>query len=213
MKRIGILGGSFDPIHYGHLRLAIEATEFFQLDQLRWIPCLQQVHKTPHYANAAARLEMIALAIKNEPRFTIDDQEIVRNTPSYTLDTVRHLRQQFPKDALFLILGADSFLQLHTWEHWESLRNYVHLAIASRPHHTFSIATLTPELKNHVLQYHVKEPSNTLCGDILFFTIAALPISATELRNYLQKKKSIRYLVPDSVYDYINQYHLYESET
>ncbi|MGH8120697.1 MAG: nicotinate (nicotinamide) nucleotide adenylyltransferase, partial [Gammaproteobacteria bacterium] len=133
MKPIGILGGTFDPVHHGHLRLAIECCERLALAEVRLVPLRVPPHRKPPRASPEHRLAMLKLAAENKNNLIVDDSELRRKTISYTIDTVSTLRKSSGRTPLCLLLGTDAFNMLHTWHRWQALLDYVHVVIAERP--------------------------------------------------------------------------------
>jgi nicotinate-nucleotide adenylyltransferase len=131
-ERIGILGGTFDPVHEAHVALARTAADHLRLNQLRWIPAGMPWQKTGEMAMVRDRTAMVALAAEGDPRFKLDLMEALRPGPSYTIDTVKDLLQKHPKAELFLIIGQDQYARLHTWHNWRELLSRVTVAVASR---------------------------------------------------------------------------------
>jgi nicotinate-nucleotide adenylyltransferase len=210
-KTIGILGGTFDPIHFGHLRIALELHQQLRWQEVRFIPCRKPVlHKTTQ-ASAQQRLTMLRKAIKNQPGFVIDDRELRRDTPSYTIDTLISLREELGDVALCLILGSDSVNNLPSWHRWQELIRLAHLVIVPRPGHP--LLTSGPVAKL-IQQYRTVTPNqlqHNAAGRILITPLTPLPISATEIRRQITKGLSPRYLLPDAVYTYIQQQNLYKT--
>jgi len=134
---IGIFGGTFDPVHFGHLRSALEVKDIFGLDEVRLIPCAMPPHRESPAVTAAMRLQMLALAIKNQPGLTIDTRELDRyqlqQTPSYMVDTLESLRQEFSNETLLLFIGTDAFEHLTGWHQWQQLFDYAHIVVLTRP--------------------------------------------------------------------------------
>lgn len=130
---LGLLGGTFDPVHYGHLRLAEEAREALKLPELRWIPAGQPPHRTAPRTAAGHRLEMVRRAVAGNPAFTVDDAETRAPGPSFTVTTLERLRAALPDRPLVLLMGADAFLGLATWHRWRELLDLAHLGVATRP--------------------------------------------------------------------------------
>jgi nicotinate-nucleotide adenylyltransferase len=210
---LGILGGTFDPVHHGHLRLAEEVADACGLRRVLLIPAalpnLRDAPATP----AAHRLEMVRLAARGNARLAVDDRELKREGMSYTVDTLLQLRAELG-DALSvcLILGADAFLRLPRWSRWQQLFELCHVVVATRPGYdlTDSVAR-TPLLG---AQWHARRAlpaalSSRPAGAIARVDIPLLEISATHLRDRLLRGASVRYLLPDAVVDYIAAHHLY----
>jgi len=213
---IGILGGTFDPIHYGHLRLAEEMLELAHLQQIRFIPTGTPPHRDVPKVTAQQRSEMVKLAIADQSAFVLDEREVKRAQRCYTVDTLRELRAEFAvTQPLCLLMGGDAFLQLHTWREWEELFELAHIVVGFRPGFTLEerIHTAPAELQKHYrarlcsVQYLSQHPS----GGIAELAIPKLEISATLIRNRVAENRTIRYLLPHAVANYIHQHHLYTS--
>lgn len=209
---IGILGGTFDPIHVGHLRMAVEIQEAVQLQHVRFIPCRQPVHRTPPIASSDIRLQLLSLALADEPTFLIDDREIIRDTPSYMITTLQSLRADFPDTPLCLMMGLDVFLSLPSWHQWELILDYAHIIIAQRPpQHLTDIKpdhAVYPLFNKHV----VADPDalqQYRYGLIHCVTTTELMISATHIRSSIKQGHSPRYLLPDAVTHYLAQHRVY----
>ncbi len=213
-KAIGILGGTFDPIHFGHLRLAEEMLELANLQQIRFIPAGTPPHRDAPQVPALHRSAMVKLAISDQPAFVLDEREVRRTTPCYTVDTLRELRAELgAAQPLSLLMGGDAFLQLHTWHEWEQLFELAHIVVGFRPGFTLDdrIHTATPALRRHYQQRScaVANLAQQPSGGIVELAIPKLEISATLIRSRVAENRSIRYLLPNVVADYIHQHHLY----
>ncbi|OGS98480.1 MAG: nicotinic acid mononucleotide adenylyltransferase [Gallionellales bacterium RIFCSPLOWO2_12_FULL_59_22] len=212
---IGILGGTFDPIHFGHLRLAEEMLELANLRQIRFIPTGTPPHRDAPQVSAQHRSAMVRLAISGQPAFVLDEREVNRNTSCYTVDTLHELRAELgAAQPLCLLMGGDAFLQLHTWHEWEQLFGLAHIVVGYRPGFTLEerIHTATPVLCRHYQQRlcSVEALSQQPCGGITELAIPKLEISATDIRRRVAEGRTIRYLLPDAVSGYIYQHHLYQ---
>lgn len=187
VERVGIFGGTFDPVHHGHLLLAEAALEQLDLDRILFIPAALSPFKQdrPPGASAEQRLRMLRLATASEPRFGVDDREIHRDGPSYTLDTVRSLLGDHPGVRFLLLIGADNLAELERWHRIDELRNLVDFAVLDRG----------------------DDPGATECG----FPVVKrrVDLSSTEIRERLAKGLSIRLMVPAPVYDVIMSEHPY----
>lgn len=213
-KAIGILGGTFDPIHYGHLRLAEEMLELANLQQVRFIPAGTPPHRDPPRVSARHRSAMVQLAIADQPAFVLDAREVERTTPCYTVDTLRELRTEMgAEQPLCLLMGGDAFLQLHTWHEWERLFDLAHVVVGYRPGFTLEerIHTASPALRHHYQDRlcSAESLSQQAAGGIAELAIPKLEISATLIRSRVAENRSIRYLLPNTVDSYIHQHHLY----
>jgi nicotinate-nucleotide adenylyltransferase len=213
LKPIGILGGTFDPIHYGHLRMAQELLQALKLDEVRFIPAANPPHRDQPATSASHRAEMLRLAIAGNPQFRLDDRELQRSGPSYAVDTLLSLRAELGKGvSLSLLLGSDVFLGLTSWRRWDELLSLAHIVVAHRPHAAPSPENMAGPLKALWQQYNttsIEDLAKTSCGKILLHHITPLDISATQIREQLAQGSSPRYLVPESVIDYITTHQLY----
>jgi nicotinate-nucleotide adenylyltransferase len=214
-KAIGILGGTFDPIHYGHLRLAEEMLELANLNQIRIIPAGTPPHRDAPQVSAQHRSAMVRLAIADQPAFVLDAREVERVGKCYTVDTLRELRAELGTDQpLCLLMGGDAFFQLDTWHEWEHLFGLAHIVVGYRPGFTLEdrIHIAAPELRRHYQQRLCTADvlSQQPAGGIAELAIPKLEISATLIRSRVAENRSIRYLLPNAVADYIHQHHLYK---
>ena len=208
-KAIGILGGTFDPIHLGHLRMALELHEDLNLLRVHLIPCYQPVHRKMPAASPEQRLAMLKCAIANEPALCADDREICRNEPSFMIDTLISLRKENPKTPLCLLLGIDAFLGFSSWNRWNEIFDYAHLVIAHRPQYKIPSSGVLADIIKERLKNDPTYLHDQLAGGIFVRPITALEISATDIRNQIAAGKNPRYLLPDSVYEYIKQHGTY----
>jgi nicotinate-nucleotide adenylyltransferase len=190
-ERIGLFGGSFDPVHCAHMALAHAALNTLALDELRWIPAGQPWQKARALAPAEDREAMVRLAIEGEPRFVLDRSELQRSGPSYTVDTARALQEARPDAGFFLLIGADQYAGLPTWHGWQELLGRVVLAVAQRPG---APLPAHPELLRH--------PQRSV-------PLPMLDISSTEIRRRVAAGEVISELVPAGVARYIAQHGLY----
>ena len=212
---IGVLGGTFDPIHFGHLRLAHEIGQALKLDEVRFLPSGTPPHRGQPGASAVDRLRMVRLAIEGNPLFIADDREMNRAGPGYTVDTLTDLRREFGATRpLVLLLGADAFLELATWSRWHELFTLAHIVIAHRP--GFPVDTWHSRMPQPLAKEYsarlVQQPLAihlASCGGVAVSPITALDISATMIRDAVHRGASPRYLLPDSVLDYIRAKGIY----
>jgi len=213
-RAIGILGGTFDPIHFGHLRLAEEMLELANLRQIRFIPTGIPPHRNAPQVSAQHRSAMVRLAITDQPAFVLDEREVERTAPCYTVNTLRELRAELgAAQPLCLLMGGDAFLQLHTWHEWEQLFGLAHIVVGYRPGFTLEerIHSATAELQRHYQQRlcAANALSQQPCGGITELAIPKLEISATDIRRRVAEGRTIRYLLPSAVANYIHQHQLY----
>lgn len=210
-QRIGLLGGTFDPIHIGHLRAALEVAEQFALDELRLIPSARPPHRGTPQVSAQARLDMVRLAVADVPPLTVDDRELWRDKPSWTIDTLESLRAELGAEVqLLLLVGWDAFCGLPTWHRWQELLDHCHILVLQRP----DAGSEAPEaLRNLLAARSVADPQALKgpAGQIAFVWQMPLAISATQVRERLGSGRSIRFLVPDAVLAYIHAHGLYRA--
>jgi nicotinate-nucleotide adenylyltransferase len=215
---IGILGGTFDPIHHGHLRIAQEALEQCGLAQVRFVPCGTPPHRAAPQTPAKLRCEMVHLALNGHADFLVDLREIFRTGPSYTVDTLTALRAELgAQQPLCLILGGDAFMQLHSWHQWKQLFDLAHIIVLQRagalPLGNAMMnadAALQAEYQARLAPGAgaLRESPN---GAIFVADMPALEISSTDIRRRCADGKSVRYLVPDIVVNYIHTHQLYRT--
>jgi len=217
MQAIGLFGGTFDPIHYGHLRLAEEMAGALNLREVRFIPAAQPPLRAAPQTSAPHRVEMVRRAITGNPRFVLDEREVHRAErhagPSYTVDTLSELRAEVgPEQPLYWLLGADAFVNLPGWHQWRRLFELAHIGVAERPG-TLLLQTLAEDLRSEMTERCVNDPGETraAAGTISIVPMTPLAISARRIRAALTAQTSVRYLLPDTVLDYIQQQHLYPS--
>lgn len=209
---IGLLGGTFDPVHFAHLRLAEEALERLPLASVRWIPSGQPGHRGAPAAGVEHRLAMLRLAIADEPRFALDDVDARSATPTFTTNTLARLRAELGAGVpLVLIIGADQLLALDTWRQWKRLFELAHIAVAERPRFEIRTGALAGELAAEHARRSVTpaEFASAPGGGIATFRTTPLDISASAIRGDIAAGRSPRYLLPDAVLDYIGSHRLY----
>jgi nicotinate-nucleotide adenylyltransferase len=213
MRLIGLLGGTFNPIHFGHLRIAQELADSLNLSEVRFIPSANPPHKAAPEVSAEHRTAMVQAAIADNPLFKLDKRELERAGDSYTIDTLISLRSELGDDvALCLIMGSDAFLHLNTWHRWRDLLNYCHIILVQRPN--ADKQTKLSDVLAVFLQDNYTESRDDLLekssGYIHMQVITPLAISSTNIRFSLKNKLSVRYLLPENVIEYINKNSLYQ---
>lgn len=212
---LGIFGGTFDPVHFGHLRLAEEAIDGLGLAGVRWIPAGQPALRGAPRANAPHRLAMVRRATAGNPRFSVDAAEVEAAQTSYTVLTLERLRRHTccgPRRPLVLLLGADAFAALPGWHRWHTLFDLAHVAIAHRPGYPIDAGALPPDLAAVYGKRFRESPAalaGTPAGCIVSLAMDQLAISATRIRGLLHDGGSPRYLLPDDVVAYIHEHRLY----
>lgn len=206
---IGILGGTFDPIHFGHLRTAIELFQALDLAEVRLIPCYQPVHRKLPIATPDQRLTMVNLAIDSEQSLRADDYEVKRQGPSYTIDTLKYINQTLPDTPLCLIMGIDALLGFPSWHRWEEILQLAHLVVAHRPQYHLPQTGIVADLLKKRLKHSPIALHEFLSGNILLHPVTALDISATDIRKQIAMGRNPRFLLPDNVYKYIQEHGVY----
>ena len=209
---IGLLGGTFDPVHFAHLRLALEALEQLPLGSIRWIPSGQPGHRGAPAAGVEHRLAMLRLAIQGEPRFALDPADAQSAAPTFTVNTLARLRAELGTAVpLLLIIGADQLLALDTWREWTRLFELAHIAVAERPRFELRPGALAGELAAEHARRAAAAPAlaAAAAGAITTFAMTPLDISASAIRAAVAAGRSPRYLLPDAVLDYIASHRIY----
>lgn len=213
MRPVGILGGTFDPVHYGHLRAALELGEALDLAEVRLLPSSVPPHRPQPQASVAQRLAMLQLAVAGERALRVDTRELERSGPSYMVDTLRSLREELGPTPVCLLLGVDAFLGLPGWYCWQELIGLAHLVVMHRP--GWSLGSADAQL-TALLAEHKADSASALAqsaaGRILLQPVTQLDISATALRELIAAGRSPRYLLPEAVWDYIRAQGLYRNE-
>lgn len=214
--KIGIFGGTFNPIHLGHLRSAEEIRETFGLHRIYFVPAARPPHRSEDTLVAAPhRLRMVELAVADNPFFQASAVELERTGPSYSVDTIRHFRHELDPVSLFFVVGLDAFRDIHTWKDYATIPALCHLIVTSRPGVSSpSPEQLLPVALQSALWY---DPAHTMYRhtsghSLIFHEIHGLQISASQVRALLRQRKSIRYLVPSTVAAYIANNALYQPE-
>ncbi len=213
---LGIFGGTFNPPHLGHLRLAEEAREALQLGKVRWIPAGLPPHREQPGVSAAHRLAMTQCAIADNPSFECSDAEVraaAQGITSYTILTLEHVRAELPHTPLVLLMGADAFVRLPTWHRWQELLAFAHIAIATRPGTVLQPEQFVEPLQA-LWQNHFSTDISALHqrthGSIMSFQLTPLDISSSSLRARLAQRQSTRYLLTPAVAHYIEVHRLYQ---
>lgn len=204
-----LLGGTFDPIHWGHLRPALHALEWLEADELRLIPSAQPPHRDYPGASAEQRLAMVKLATDNDPNVYADDWELNQSRPSYTTQTLSELKRRWPNDTLVFLLGEDAIAKLNTWYLWRELLDHAHFAILSRPDNA---PQWHPEVTDFCANRWLTNPvelRQSDHGSIIRVPNATQSIAATDIRTMIQRQQSWEPLVPPAVAAFIRSQGLY----
>lgn len=209
-KLIALYGGTFDPIHLGHVNTAEQTAHWLNLDSITLIPAHIPPHKSATHATAEQRKAMVALVCDENKLFTLDDRELNRQTPSFTLDTLAEIKSEQPNAQLCFIMGMDSLLSFTKWHRWQDILNLCHLVINIRPGypHQALKAQLPPELHSNLVE-DLSQMKLAAAGKIILHQCKSYHISSTQIRNTVHSEQNTQQLVPLSVYQYIKQQQLY----
>jgi len=210
---IGVYGGTFDPIHFGHLRPAMEILQAFGLSQIRFIPCGVPPHRDAPYATPEQRVAMLECAIEGVPEFVCDPREIQRGGPSYMIDTLRSLQATVGDEACCLILGMDAFAAFHTWHQWRDILGYCNLLVMQRPEFEAEKVISAAQLIELVQQVRVMDVMKFIQeapGKLMFYPVTQLDISSSRIRELIAQRRSLRYLMPDRVIALIEEQGIYQ---
>lgn len=207
---VAVFGGTFNPVHYGHLRSALELAERLQLDHLRLMPCKEPPHRQAPACSAEDRAAMVELAVAGEAVLTCDRRELERSGTSYTITSLEEIRAELgDQRALCLVMGGDALAQINSWHRWQELLEFAHILVIARPGWDLpSEGEVAHWLREHRLSDR-SELAHRPCGGILLETLRPLAISSTEIRELLAAGRSARYLVPEPVLEYIRTNALY----
>lgn len=209
---LALLGGTFDPVHYGHLRCAEQARRELMLDRLYLLPAGQPPHRGEPQASVAQRLEMLTLARTEFPRLLIDDREARRAGPSYMVDTLQELRDIHPERPLLLLIGQDAANQLHSWHRWRRLFELAHIVILTRPDAHIEYESRLAEQVDLRTVTDPVELSASPAGRILQLDVDPVDISATAIKDLIRAGSTPRGMLPGPVLAYINQHRLYRED-
>lgn len=203
MAAIGILGGTFDPVHFGHLRTGAELLECLALEELRFVPCRVPPHGKSPVAAAEQRVAMLRAATEDTPNFVVDERELRRAGPSYTVDTLESMRAELPDQPLCLIVGMDSFVGLASWHRWQDLLSLAHLVVAHRPGATPPDSGPLKPLLDGCRTVDPARLAASRAGHVLLHAVTQLAISSSAIRQMVADGNSPRFLLPDRVIDMI----------
>jgi len=212
MQPIGLFGGTFDPLHYGHLRTAFELWQALRLSEVRFMPTGSPPHREQPHVPAQLRLAMVQAAVADQSAFVVDDREVRRTGVSYSVDTLTELRQEYPERSLCLLLGMDAFLGLPNWHRWRELLDLAHVIVAHRP--GWRAPTMGPlgEVMVDRGTGSVRDLHEQRGGRIYVHAVTQLEISSTDLRQLIAAGHDPRYLVPEEVRRIIRETKCYAAE-
>lgn len=200
---IGIFGGTFDPIHYGHLRTALDVCQTLNLDEVRFIPLRDPPHRLQLQSTPQQRMAMVQAAVQTEPTFVADDREIKRVGKSYTLDTLTSIREEVEEIPICLLIGSDAFRGFTSWRKPNDILEQAHLIVMQRP------GELSPNIYPERVTNNPRALFAQSGGLILFYAVTQLDISATAIRDMIRHGRSPRYLLPDPVLEIIREQQIY----
>lgn len=212
-KPIALFGGTFDPIHNGHIKIAQMLQKKLSLEEVRFIPCKIPVLKEEAHADANDRLAMLEIAIGENPSFKIDTLELDRTTPSYTVETLRTVRSMLPNTPLCFILGMDAFLDLQRWYQWQELLNLAHLVIINRNSHLIVEDSVLAELMAKHSTANTEQLKSKLAGHIFQMHIPPIPLSSSSIRQQINSGQDVNEFLPPGVWEYIKTRDLYKNST
>lgn len=206
---VGIFGGTFNPVHHGHLRSALDIGNVLSLDSVVLMPTFMSPHKTQQTIDKQHRLAMLEAATANAPLLTVSDFEISNPEVSYTINTIEHLRTENPSTPLCFLMGMDSFLQFTTWHRWQDILKHCHLVVAQRPGYAIKDDSPTSILLSTHITSHANKLHQSLGGLIYIHDAHPLAISSSGIRDLIAQSQPITFLTPPSVENYISCHHLY----
>lgn len=206
---MGIFGGTFDPIHFGHLRTAFEMLQALRFAEVRFMPCGSPPHRDPPVASAELRLEMVRVATGGHDGFVVDDRELLREGPSYSVDTLTALRGEFPMRSLALMIGMDAFLSLTRWYQWREILNLAHIVIAHRPGWRAPDIGPLGDLLAERGTHRIDDIHQAKSGRIYIHDVTQLEISSSEIRALVAAGRDASFLTPDAVCRIIKQSRCY----
>jgi len=209
---IGVFGGTFDPVHFGHLRPALDVKQALALREMRLIPAFQPPHRATPVANPGQRLTMLRAAVGTEPDLLVDNREMMREGESFMADTLSSLRKDLGDEPLCLVLGMDAFLTLDSWHRWKEILQLAHIVVTHRPGWELDISVASAGIQQLWRECHTMVSTDLQAqpaGKIFLQKVTSLDISATDIRTLVEAGKSARFLVPDPVWNLIRLHGLY----
>ena len=210
-QRIGVLGGTFDPIHYGHITPAIENAKWLSLDQLHLLPAHIPPHKEQTTVNAEHRKAMVELVCQQFPTFKLDARELLKHSPSYTVESIKDISEQYQDAQVFFIIGMDSLLTFTSWYQWQDILNHCHLVVNTRPE--YDVNKLSETCYESLSPYFINELNelgSTKSGKVIFHQHANIDISSTAIRQELKANIFDEKKLLPNVINYIQQHQLYK---
>ena len=209
---LGIFGGTFDPIHYGHLRTAFEMLQSLRFGEVSFMPCGDPPHRGSTYADAELRLAMVRAATDGQRGFAVDDRELLREGPSYSVDTLSALRNEFPSRSIALIIGMDAFLGLPKWHKWREILQLAHIVVAHRPGWRAPDMGALGDMLADCGTHRIDDLHKARSGHIFVHDVTQLEISSTEIRELVAAGRDPRFLMPDAVRKIIEESGCYQAD-
>lgn len=209
---LGIFGGTFDPIHYGHLRTAFEMLQSLRFGEVSFMPCGDPPHRDSTYADAELRLAMVRAAADGQRGFTVDDRELLREGPSFSVDTLSALRREFPSRSIALIIGMDAFLGLPKWHKWREILRLAHIVVAHRPGWRAPDMGALGDMLADCGTHRIDDLHKAGSGHIFVHDVTQLEISSTEIRELVAAGRDPRFLMPDAVRKIIEESGCYQAD-
>lgn len=211
----GIFGGTYNPVHWGHVRTASEIASALGLEKMLMVPCGLPPHREQPQVSAETRLEMLSLAIEGFPELVIDDRELKRHGPSYSVETLESLHDDYAGQSYALCVGADAFVHLDSWHRWKELFELAHLVVAHRPGWSFDNIKdqLSDELQQQLARRLLQDPKqikNQPAGSIVSLKVTEIDISSSDIRHRIARHQSVSGLMPTAVEAYIKKHSLYQ---
>ena len=211
MSGIAVLGGTFDPVHYGHLRSAVAVRDELSVQEVRMIPSLSPPHRDPPESSADHRVAMLHAAVAGEPGIVVDEREVYRDGPSYTVDTLRSLRSEVGADtSIYFVMGADAFYTLDQWYKWQEIIELSHIVVLKRPGFPLEIPDEMQPWMNDKVVVAGASLSDRDYGNVVFLALEQVPVSSTLVRRAIHQGDSTDEMLPTSVIQYIRCNSLYE---
>lgn len=209
---IGIYGGTFDPVHFGHLRPALDVLQTLKLEHILFIPCGTPPHRNKPVASASQRAEMLQMAIHDVDGFVFDDRELRRKGKSYMVDTIAELKAEYPGNQFCLIVGLDAFIEFTSWKQWQRIVGEVALVVTHRPGVEIDMQSWQADLIHYVSENQV-DKAEKLTGStgsaVYFCPVTQLDISSTQIRALANSERDVHFLLPNNVVDYIEANQVY----
>ncbi len=207
---IAIYGGTFDPCHNGHLQSIAELRQLLLLDKVLLIPCHQPPHRGEPHCSSQQRLAMLALAVQQQPGLFVDGRELCRDGPSYTVDTLQTLREEFgPQQPLCFVMGSDALAGLASWHHWQRIPELAHIVVMARPGWALPATGEVADLLATRTVAHAADLSAAPAGAVWPVTLTPVPLAATDLRRAIASGEDVSTDLPVGVWEYIQEHQLY----